>query len=225
MLGVRLAKLTSNPDLVISDGESLFLGGTPAAVREGRRGRGLDPVPARLRRRRLRQAPRDDGRDPGRQARQPEHLRDRRLRAAEAPAARARGVLRATRSTTGRRTGSRSTALASSSRASTSSPASARRAPRRPDPEPRSTTTSTGSSRNLGVFDVEGRGRHRAAAVSVHPGVTVDEVVEATGFELGHPGRRPRDPRADRGGADPDPRGARPQEPAVQRGAAEEGAE
>lgn len=29
MLGVRLAKLTSNPDLVISDGESLFLAGTP----------------------------------------------------------------------------------------------------------------------------------------------------------------------------------------------------
>ena len=29
MLGVRLAKLTGNPDLVISDGESLFLGGVP----------------------------------------------------------------------------------------------------------------------------------------------------------------------------------------------------
>lgn len=29
MLGVRLCRLTSNPDLVISDGESLFLGGTP----------------------------------------------------------------------------------------------------------------------------------------------------------------------------------------------------
>ena len=29
MIGVRLAKLTSNPDLVISDGESLFLHGTP----------------------------------------------------------------------------------------------------------------------------------------------------------------------------------------------------
>jgi acyl CoA:acetate/3-ketoacid CoA transferase beta subunit len=28
-LGVRLARLTSNPDLVISDGESLFLAGTP----------------------------------------------------------------------------------------------------------------------------------------------------------------------------------------------------
>ena len=29
MLGVRLARLTSNPDLVISDGESVFLHGTP----------------------------------------------------------------------------------------------------------------------------------------------------------------------------------------------------
>src|SRR3712207_1441510 len=29
MLGVRLAKLTSNPDLVISEGESLFLAGVP----------------------------------------------------------------------------------------------------------------------------------------------------------------------------------------------------
>lgn len=29
MLGVRLARLTSNPDLVISDGESLLLAGTP----------------------------------------------------------------------------------------------------------------------------------------------------------------------------------------------------
>lgn len=28
-IGVRLAKLTSNPDLVLSDGESLFLGGVP----------------------------------------------------------------------------------------------------------------------------------------------------------------------------------------------------
>jgi acyl CoA:acetate/3-ketoacid CoA transferase beta subunit len=28
-LGVRLARLTSNPDLLISDGESVFLGGTP----------------------------------------------------------------------------------------------------------------------------------------------------------------------------------------------------
>ena len=32
-LGARLAKLTSNPDLVITDGESLFLGGRAAAGR------------------------------------------------------------------------------------------------------------------------------------------------------------------------------------------------
>ena len=35
MLGVRLAKLTSNPDLVISDGESLFLAGTPPLFAKG----------------------------------------------------------------------------------------------------------------------------------------------------------------------------------------------
>ena len=35
MLGVRLAKLTSNPDLVISDGESLFLAGTPPIFAKG----------------------------------------------------------------------------------------------------------------------------------------------------------------------------------------------
>lgn len=35
MLGVRLAKLTSNPDLVISDGESLFLAGVPPLFARG----------------------------------------------------------------------------------------------------------------------------------------------------------------------------------------------
>ena len=35
MLGVRLAKLTSNPDLVISDGESLYLGGVPPIFAKG----------------------------------------------------------------------------------------------------------------------------------------------------------------------------------------------
>ncbi|HEY9564716.1 MAG TPA: CoA-transferase [Nocardioides sp.] len=35
MLGVRLAKLTSNPDLVISDGEALFLGGVPPLFAKG----------------------------------------------------------------------------------------------------------------------------------------------------------------------------------------------
>ena len=35
MLGVRLAKLTSNPDLVISDGGSLFLAGVPPLFAKG----------------------------------------------------------------------------------------------------------------------------------------------------------------------------------------------
>jgi acyl CoA:acetate/3-ketoacid CoA transferase beta subunit len=35
MLGVRLAKLTSNPDLVISDGESLWLAGVPPLFAKG----------------------------------------------------------------------------------------------------------------------------------------------------------------------------------------------
>lgn len=35
MLGVRLCKLTQNPDLVISDGESLFLGGVPPLFATG----------------------------------------------------------------------------------------------------------------------------------------------------------------------------------------------
>ncbi len=35
MLGVRLSRLTSNPDLVISDGESLFLAGTPPLFAKG----------------------------------------------------------------------------------------------------------------------------------------------------------------------------------------------
>lgn len=35
MLGARLAKLTSNPDLVISDGESLFLAGVPPLFAKG----------------------------------------------------------------------------------------------------------------------------------------------------------------------------------------------
>ena len=35
MLGVRLARLTSNPDLVISDGESLFLASPPPLFAQG----------------------------------------------------------------------------------------------------------------------------------------------------------------------------------------------
>ncbi len=45
MLGVRLAKLTSNPDLVISDGESLFLAGVPPLFARGDVVEGWIPFP------------------------------------------------------------------------------------------------------------------------------------------------------------------------------------
>ena len=55
---------------------------------------------------------------------------------------------------------------------------------------------------NLGVFDFATPDRSMRL-VSVHPGVTVDEVVEATGFALVVPDDVPDTPR-------PDTRGARP---------------
>ena len=65
---------------------------------------------------------------------------------------------------------------------------------------------------NLGVLDFE-TPDHRMRLHSVHPGVTVDEVVEATGFELVVPERRARDACADARRARADPRGDRPAQP------------
>ena len=45
MLGVRLAKLTSNPDLVISDGEALFLAGGPPLFAKADKVEGWIPFP------------------------------------------------------------------------------------------------------------------------------------------------------------------------------------
>ena len=186
MLGVRLAKLTSNPDLVISDGESLFLAGAPAARSPRGRRRGLDPVPPGLRRRRLRQAARDDGRHPGRPAGQPEHLRHRRLRAAEAAAARGPRRPGQHRQQPDVATGCRSTPRASSSSRSTSSPASgptrakAGRPGRHPLPRhpPRRQRTSA-SSTSHGPGDT-------LRLLSVHPGVTVDEVRDGHRLRRSH---------------------------------------
>ena len=102
MLGARLARLTFAPDLLISDGESLFLAGVPPLVAKARRGRGLDAVPPGLRRGRLGPAPRDDGRHPDRPVRQPEHLRHRRLRAADRASCSVSAARPATPSTTAR---------------------------------------------------------------------------------------------------------------------------
>ena len=70
---------------------------------------------------------------------------------------------------------------------------------------------------NLGVFDFA-TPDHSMRLASVHPGVTVDEVVAATGFALVVPDEVPdtRDP--DPGGARPPPLRARPAGPAGPRG-------
>ena len=65
---------------------------------------------------------------------------------------------------------------------------------------------------NLCVLDFE-TPDHRMRLRSVHPGVTVDEVVAATGFELVVPDDVRRVPPADRRGARPHPRGHRPRRP------------
>ena len=192
MLGVRLAKLTSNPDLVISDGESLFLAGTPPLFAKADVVEGWIPfrkvfdVVAYGKRHVMMGATQVD-----RHGNQNiSAIGD--VRAAEAPAARLARALRATRSTTARRTGCRSTPPASSSSRSTSSPASARRSPRRPGPAAARFNDIHRIVSNLGVFDVGGPD-DTVRLLSVHPGVTVDEVVENTGFELDVARRRADD--------------------------------
>jgi acyl CoA:acetate/3-ketoacid CoA transferase beta subunit len=68
---------------------------------------------------------------------------------------------------------------------------------------------------NLAILDFEGPD-HRMRLVSVHPGVTVDEVVDATGFELAMDGdvpeTRPPTPEETEVIARLDPKGMRNQE-------------
>ena len=106
---------------------------------------------------------------------------------------------RATRSTTARATGSASTPPGSSCEHGR------RRLRRRPGqgrPRPTRPYRFVDVHRvvtNLGVFDFGGPGRHACGALSVHPGVTVDEVRENTRFErarLDDAGPQPGSPPA-----------------------------
>ena len=72
---------------------------------------------------------------------------------------------------------------------------------------------------NLGVLDFE-TPDHRMRLRSVHPGVTVDEVVAATGFELVDRRRRARDARCRPTRSCADPRGHRPRRPRATEGGA-----
>ena len=70
---------------------------------------------------------------------------------------------------------------------------------------------------NLAVLDFDTPDRSMRLR-SVHPGVSVDEVVAQTGFALAVPEQVPADPHSGRAGAAADPRGARPGRPPRGRG-------
>ena len=92
-IGARLARLTFEPDLVLTDGEAaLVMANTPLGVGTGRAGaRSADAVPAGVRRGVVGSAPHHDDGVAGRPLRQPEPQCHRRLGPAQGPADRRAG--------------------------------------------------------------------------------------------------------------------------------------
>ena len=209
MIGGRLARATFEPDLCMTDGEAALIANDQAVVApEDRVVRVLEPLPVDVRLGVVGAAPRDDGRHPGRPLRQPEPGRHRRLRQAQGPAARLPRAPRATRSTTPPATGCPTTGPRCSSRPSTRSSGIG---------WDRAAALGDGGRfveirrvvSNLGVFDFDTADRSMRLR-SVHPGVTVDEVVAATGFAARRARRRARVAAADGHRARAHPRGDRP---------------
>ncbi len=185
MLGVRLAKLTSNPDLVISDGESLFLAGTPPLFAKA------DVVEGWIPFRRVFDVVAYGKRHVMMGATQVDRQGNQNISAIgdfAQPKRQLLGSRGAPGNTVSNRTSywvpkhSTRVFVEDVDIVSGVGPARARAA-------------GPGASKyndihrivsNLGVFDVRGEG-DTVRLLSVHPGVTVDEVVEATGFELAMP--------------------------------------
>ncbi|GAA3542865.1 CoA-transferase subunit beta [Nocardioides daeguensis] len=187
-LGVRLAKLTSNPDLVISDGESVFLGGVPPLG-------GKDVVEGWIPFRRVFDVVAYGKRHVMMGATQIDRLGNQNISAIGAFAQPKRQLL-GSRGAPGNTVNNRTSYWVPkhSSRVfvedvdivSGVGPTRAAQA-------------GAAASRfndihrivsNLGVFDLGGAG-DTVRLVSVHPGVSVDEVVAATGFVLEVPDEVP----------------------------------
>jgi len=183
-LGVRLARLTSNPDLVISDGESVFLGGTPPLG-------GKDVVEGWIPFRRVFDVVAYGKRHVMMGATQVDRHGNQNI-SAIGPFAQPKRQLLGSRGAPGNTVNNRTSYWVPkhSTRVfveqvdivSGVGPARAKAA-------------GAGASRfndihrivsNLGVFDLAGAG-DTVRLVSVHPGVDVDEVVAATGFALDVP--------------------------------------
>jgi acyl CoA:acetate/3-ketoacid CoA transferase beta subunit len=182
MLGVRLAKLTSNPDLVISDGESLFLAGVPPLFAKG------DVVEGWIPFRKVFDVVAYGKRHVMMGATQVDRHGNQNISAIgdfDKPTRQLLGSRGAPGNTVNNRTSywvpKHSTRVfveqvdvvsgVGPKRAKEAGPAAARY-----NDIHRIVT-------NLGVFDVRGPD-DTVRLLSVHPGVTADEVVEATGFEL-----------------------------------------
>ncbi len=185
MLGVRLAKLTSNPDLVISDGESLFLGGTPPLFAKA------DVVEGWIPFRRVFDVVAYGKRHVMMGATQVDKQGNQNI-SAIGDFAQPKRQLLGSRGAPGNTVNNRTSYWVPKHNTrvfvenvdivSGVGPARAKAA-------------GPGASKyndihrivsNLGVFDVKGAG-DTVRLISVHPGVSVDEVVENTGFELSIP--------------------------------------
>ena len=187
-LGARLAKRTFAPDLVLTDGEAaLMVGAPPIAsrsdelVREAAMPyRSVFDVVWSGRRHIMMMASQIDR--SGNQNISAVGPHDR-------PKVQLVGVRGApgTRSTTRRATGCPTTARARSSSRSTWSAALATRRAARAGPGATRFHDVRRVVSNLGVFDFETPDRTMRLR-SYHPGVTVDEIVAATGFSLNIPG-------------------------------------
>ncbi len=183
-IGARLARLTFAPDLVLTDGDAALVDGAPPIGPVALHGaRVAHALPAGVRGRVVGAAQPDHDGLPDRPHRQPEHQCHRRVGPAEGSAGGGPGSARATPSTTPPATGCRSTAPAPSSSRSTWSPGWATPGPRRPGRPPGAIHEIRRVVSDLGVFDFETPDRTMRLR-SLHPGVTVDEVIEGTGFGL-----------------------------------------
>ena len=187
MIGGRLAKATFEPELVMTDGEALLVENIlPVGVDAPEKVVvGLEPVPHDVRRRVVGPPPRDDGRQPDRQVRQPE-LRVHRL-ARRSRRTQLLGMRGAPGNTINDKTSywipdahARACSCPQVDVVSGVGYDRAARARRRGRavPPARAASSPTSACCDFETPD------HRMRLRSVHPGVTVDDVVAATGFEL-----------------------------------------
>ena len=219
MLGVRLAKLTSNPDLVISDGESLFLAGVPPLFAKG------DVVEGWIPFRRVFDVVAWGRRHVMMGATQIDRHGNQNISAIgdfDRPRRQLLGSRGAPGNTVNNRTSywvPRHSPRVFVERVDVVSGVGPRRAKEAGPAAARFNDIHRIVS-NLGVLDVRGPD-DTLRLLSVHPGVTVDEVRESSGCEIALPdgagaGRGPDHPRAHDRGAGPDPRGPRPEGAAAQ---------